>query len=156
MGRTAGHAARDSTWQRDVPANAARRAAFAPIRSLVGVLLGVGLFLLITPVITQAVVMLGWALTSSLTPFGDYYRSALRYERPIGMLRANLGLAALIPISAGLMLLIHRAAPTWPISVQAKIRWRYALACLAVASVVLGGVAAVALVAAPGAGLRVR
>lgn len=131
-----------------------RGKTFSPMQSLIGVVLGVGLFLLVTAVITQAVVMLGWALTSPQTRFADYYTSALRFERPVGMLGANLGLAVLIPISAGLMLLMHRVAPSWLISVQAKVRWRYAAVCLAIALIALGGVLSVSVLVGPGTGMR--
>jgi len=53
-----------------------REETFSPMRSLAGVLLGVGLFVLLTPVVTQAVVLLGWALHSPRARFADYYFSA--------------------------------------------------------------------------------
>lgn len=119
-------------------------------RSMAGALIGIGLFLLFVPVITQAVVLLGWAVSEAQVAFADYYSSALRFERPIGMLGANLGIATLIPISAGLMLVMHHARPAWLISVQARIRWRYAAACLVVAVLVLGGVVALSVATGPG------
>jgi len=58
-------------------------------------------------------------------------------EFPAGMLAQHLGLATLIPISFGLVVGLHKMQGRWLNSVQPGFRWRYGLACLIVAAVVL-------------------
>jgi len=113
-------------------------------RSVLGAVFGLSLFLLITTVISQALVTLFWATTSGSQPYRDYFSRAFAFELPLGMLSVNLGLAALIPISWGLMAAVHHMRPGWLSSVQPRIRWRYLFGCLAIAAVVLNGVALLA------------
>ena len=103
-------------------------------RSVLGVVFGLSLFLLITTVISQALVTLFWAMTSGNQPYRDYFSRAFAFELPLGMLSVNLGLAALIPISWGLMVAIHHMRPSWLSSVQPRIRWRYLFGCLGIAA----------------------
>jgi len=109
-------------------------------RSVLGVVFGLSLFLLMTTVVSQALVTLFWATTAGDQPYRDYFASAFAFELPIGMLAVNLGLATLIPIAWGLMAAVHHMRPQWLSSVQPRIRWRYLFACLAIAAVVLNGV----------------
>jgi len=109
-------------------------------RSLVGVVLGLSLFLLVTTVVSQALVMVFWATMAGDQPFQDFFTKAFAFELPIGMLAVNLGLAALIPLAWALMALIHQMRPRWLSSVQPRIRWRYLFGCLAIAAVALNGV----------------
>jgi uncharacterized protein len=109
-------------------------------RSVVGAVLGLSLFLLVTTVASQALVMVFWATTAGDQPYRDYSTKAFAFELPIGMLAVNLGLATLIPIAWALMALIHQMQPRWLSSVQPRIRWRYLFGCLAIAAVVLNGV----------------
>ena len=109
-------------------------------RSLLGVLAGLSLFVLLSQVISQLVVALGWALTAADQQYADYFRSAFAFERPIGMLGANLGIISLIGISLALLAVLHKVRPRWLFSVQPGIRWRYLLVCLVVALVSLNGV----------------
>ena len=62
--------------------------------------------------------------------YRTYYAQALAYERPVGLLASNLGIATLIPISLALVLVIHHARTHWLFSVRPGIRWRYLLVCL--------------------------
>jgi uncharacterized protein len=109
-------------------------------RPVIGVVLGLSLFVLVNLVVSQVVVMVFWATTAADQQFRDFSANAFAFQLPVGMLAANLGLAALIPISWALMALIHQMRPRWLSSVQPGIRWRYLLACLAIAAVVLNGV----------------
>jgi membrane protease YdiL (CAAX protease family) len=109
-------------------------------RSVVGVILGLSLFVLVTAVVRQAIVMVSWSTTAANQPYQGYYEKAFAFELPIGMLAVNLGLAMLIPIAWALMALIHQMRPRWLSSVRPGIRWRYLLGCLAIAAVVLNGV----------------
>ena len=117
-----------------------RTETFSVLRSLGGVVFGLALFLLITTLISQAVIALAWATTSGAETFRSYYVSAVAFEHPSGMLGANLGIAALIPITWMLMAVVHRVKPRWISSVQPRIRWRYLLLCLLIAVVALNGV----------------
>jgi membrane protease YdiL (CAAX protease family) len=109
-------------------------------RSAAGVILGLSLFLLVTTVVSQALVMVFWATTAGDQPYRDYFTKAFAFELPTGMLAVNLGLAALIPIAWALMAMIHQMRPRWLSSVQPRIRWRYMFGCLAIAAVALNGV----------------
>jgi membrane protease YdiL (CAAX protease family) len=108
-------------------------------RSVLGATFGLSLFLLLTTVISQAVVVLAWATTSARLDYKTYFSEASAFERPAGMLGANLGIASLIPISWALMWVVHQVRPRWLSSVQPRIRWRYLLGCAAVALVALNG-----------------
>ena len=70
-------------------------------RSVLGVVFGLSLFLLITTVMSQALVTLFWATTSANQSYRDYFSRAFAFELPLGMLSVNLGLAALIPVCVG-------------------------------------------------------
>lgn len=117
-----------------------RNQGFVWWRSLLGVGMGLSLFLLLTGVVSQAVVALFWATTARTVPYADYSRSAFAFEHPSGMLGANLGITALVPIAWAMMALVHRVRPRWLSSVAPGIRWRYLLTCLGVAVVALNGV----------------
>ena len=110
-------------------------------RSVLGVVFGLSLFLLLTAVVSQALVhRCSGRSTAGDTPTPDYFREAFAFERPAGMLATNLGIATLIPICWVLMAIVHQVRPRWLSSVQPRIRWRYLLGCLVVAVVALNGV----------------
>lgn len=119
-------------------------------KSVLGVAFGLSLFLLLTTVISQAVIGLTWTLTGGPAPYPEYYAAAFRFENPVGMAAVNLGIVVLIPISWLLMAVLHQVRPRWLWSVEAHFRWRYFWFCLAAAAVVLNGVVLLsALVDAP-------
>jgi uncharacterized protein len=109
-------------------------------RSVLGVIFGISLFVLVTTVVSQALVMLFWATTSGDQSIQEYFARAFGFEQPLGMLAVNLGLAALIPIAWALMAMVHQMRPRWLSSVQPRLRWRYLFGCLAIAAVALNGV----------------
>ncbi len=102
--------------------------------------MGISFFILLTSIVSQVVVFLSWSLFASGRDYRTYFEQAVAFERPNGMLAANLGLATLIPIACVLMMLLHRMQPSWLLSVQARVRWPYFLACLGVAVIALNGV----------------
>ena len=116
-----------------------RGSSFAAWRSLFGVVFGVSLFLLLSTLLTQVLVLLAWSLTAADEPYAAYVAAASRFERPLGMLATNLGIAVLLPISWALLAVLHRVQPRWLSSVQPRLRWRYLLACVGVALVALNG-----------------
>lgn len=109
-------------------------------RSLGGAALALSFFLLMNTLVSQITVALGWVTTGHGTPYRAYYQSAFSFQRASGMLGANLGIAVAIPIAWAVMGFVHRVRPRWLSSVQPRIRWRYLLLCLAVATVSLNGV----------------
>jgi uncharacterized protein len=117
-----------------------RGPTYAWWRSLLGVVFGLSLFLLLSTVVSQLVVVVGWALTAADRPYADYVRSALAFERPSGLLGTNLGILTLVPISFAMLAVLHHVRPRWLMSVQPGMRWRYLLVCLVIALVSLNGV----------------
>ncbi|HYP46815.1 MAG TPA: type II CAAX endopeptidase family protein [Propionibacteriaceae bacterium] len=108
-------------------------------RSLAGVGLALSFFLLVQTLVSQIVVALSWTVAGGGLSYASYYTSALRFERPSGMLAANLGIATAIPIAWVLMGFIHRVKPRWLSSVQPRVRWRYLLLCLVIGVLALNG-----------------
>lgn len=108
-------------------------------RSLLGVLMALSFFLLIQTLVSQVVVALAWTVGGRDLPYAEYYTSALSFQRPSGMLAANLGIATAIPIAWVLMGVIHRVKPRWLASVQPRMRWPYLLGCLVIGVLALNG-----------------
>jgi len=54
-----------------------------------------------------------------------------------GMLYLNLSLAALVPLTWGIVRVVHRMRPRWLMSVRPGARWRFFWACFALAPVAL-------------------
>lgn len=124
--------------------------------SLLGVVTGICLFALVTPVVNQGIVALGWALSGTPGTFATYAASAFSFAKPIGMLGANLGIATLIAISAALMIVVHRTRPRWLTSVAGRLRWTYLLVCLGIAFVSLNGVLLLSSLGGPAVGFTVQ
>ena len=112
-----------------------RTSQYAWWRSALGVLLGLSVFLLVTTLISQAVVFLAWATTAADESYSTYSTDARAFRRPAGMLALNLALAALIPMSWLLITMVHQVAPRWLSSVRPRLRWRFLAICLGVAVV---------------------
>ncbi|WP_375426158.1 lysostaphin resistance A-like protein [uncultured Friedmanniella sp.] len=111
------------------------------LRSGAGVVFGLVLFYLLSAsLVSQVVVALGYSVSGRRESWAEYYRQAFAFERPVGMLGVNLGLATLIPIAWAMLAVLHRVRPRWLSSVQPRLRWRYLLLCGPVAVVSLLGV----------------
>ena len=107
-------------------------------RGVFGVLLAFVGFALVVPLTSELVLRAGYALRGG----GDYatYRLLARtYAVPEGLLAGLLGLAVLTPVVWFLVRHVHGRAMRWTWSVQPGLRWRYLLAVLLVAFVVLNG-----------------
>ena len=76
-------------------------------------LFGLSLFLLMTTVVSQAVVDAVLGADRRGVPYASTSPQAFAFERPGGMLAANLGIATLIPICWVLMMVVHRVRPRW-------------------------------------------
>lgn len=109
-------------------------------RGLFGSVLGVLTFLALTPLVVQLVLVVGWGAAGRPGGFADFATAGRAFETPVGMVASHLGLAVLLPVSLALVLVVHRVHPRWLHSVQPGFRWRYGLAALLVALVVLNAV----------------
>lgn len=110
-----------------------------PVKPIMGVLLGILAFVIVVPVVSQLVLRLTW-LFRGRPPFEQYQAEAMAYELPEGLVASHLGLAMLIVISVLLVRYLHGRGWGWLVSVEPGFRWRYLLACLLVALVVLNAV----------------
>lgn len=105
-------------------------------RCLAGVLLGLVTILVVTPLVTQLVLFVGWNAIGRQGSFADFYAAGTAYEFPLGMFASHLGLAVLLPTALGLMVVVHQLSPRWLHSVQPGFRWRYGLGALLIGVVV--------------------
>ncbi len=117
-----------------------RGESFAPWRSMIGAFFGLVMFLLFTSVVSQAVVYLGYVVVQRDVTYQVFYADAFAFRNPLGMLATNLGIATLIPIAVGLIMVMHQVRPRWLFSVAGGIRWRSLIGCLVIAAVALNGV----------------
>ena len=108
--------------------------------AILGIVMALALYLLVVPMVSSTVLGVGYLLQRPGVSFADYQAAGRRLEHPTGMLASNLGLASLTLIAAFTLYAAHRVRPHWLSSVQPRLRWRYLLACAAIALVVLGGV----------------
>lgn len=125
-----------------------RTATFSPARSLIGALVALSAYLLVVPVVGQSLLILFWWLRGQ-PERASYLRSAAAYELPEGLVAGHIALAMLIPISLLVYRYAHAVAPRWLASVQPGVRWRYLVACLLVALVVLNVVMWLSLLGKP-------
>ncbi len=124
----------------EIPEGPDAPAWLRPVRGLFGALLGVVTFLVLTPLVIQLVLALGWALSGQPGSFAEYAAAGRAFQTPVGMVASHLGLAVLLPLSMALVLVVHHVHPRWLDSVQPGVRWRYLLGALLVAFVVLNAV----------------
>ncbi|MCB0913820.1 MAG: hypothetical protein KDB60_19615, partial [Propionibacteriaceae bacterium] len=79
-----------------------------------GAMLGVLTYVMLAPWVVTGVMALFWLAQGSpgdLLPWATARTST--FSEPSGMVATHLGLATLIPISMGLVLLLHRFHPHW-------------------------------------------
>lgn len=114
-----------------------------------GALLGLLLLMWIPPLISAAVVQISYWAQGSPGALAAYFDQATHFALPIGMAAAHLGMAAMILVSMGLVLFLHRHRPRWLHSVQPGFRWRYAAVAFAAAVVVIGGIWALTQIGQP-------
>ena len=97
----------------------------SPAVSALGVLLGIVSFMVATPLVSQGLALLYWVAGGRSGDFTDTYRMLVAYEVPFGLVVGHAGLALLIPISAGLVLFVHRVRPGYLSSVLGRLRPRW-------------------------------
>lgn len=91
--------------------------------SMLGVTLGLLSFMIVTPLVMQGLSAAYWVGIGSPGDFAVTYKALTNYEVPFGLVVGHLGLAMLIPISMGLVLLLHRVRPGVLSSVRGRLRW---------------------------------
>lgn len=106
-----------------------------PVKLVMG-LSGALLAFLLTGLLAQAILRVGWLLRG-LPDLKDYNSRALAYELPDGILASHLGIAGLLLFVLLIQRYWHGRKADWVISVQPGGRWRYLLICLVVAAAVL-------------------
>lgn len=122
----------------------------SPALALMGVGLGVLSFLVVAPLVMQLLAAGYWMAVGRPGTFAETYRVLTRYEVPFGLTVSHLGLATLLPLTFGLVLLLHRVRPAYASSVRPGLRWGYFWAALAAGFATLLGVLAVQNLTAPG------
>jgi CAAX protease family protein len=100
-------------------------------RPLVGILLLVVLMLLAVQVVLVVVFVIGLVVSGSDDVDGDLQRIIdTDHVTPAGLAYLNLSLAAAIPVTILLALVLHGLRPGWLASVTGRIRWKWLLVCL--------------------------
>jgi uncharacterized protein len=103
----------------------------------------VGLVVLVIGVFAASLVLLPLlAVTVALDhngSFPDAFKDAasLKHVTWQGMLYLNLSLAALVPLTWGIVRWVHRMRPRWLMSVRPGIRWGFFWVCFALAPVAM-------------------
>lgn len=105
--------------------HALRTTTANPFTSLLGVALGLLSFMVLTPVVMNALAGGYWWAIGSPGSFADTRQALTSYELPFGLVVSHLGLAMLIPISMALVLVVHRVRPGILSSVLVGLRWRW-------------------------------
>lgn len=125
----------------------------SPAVALVGVALGVLAFLVVAPLVMQALALTYWVAVGRPGAFVDTYRALIAYDLPFGLTVSHLGLATLIPITFALVLFLHRVRPAYASSVWPGLRWRFLGPALLLGFVTLLGLVALQNATAPGGGV---
>lgn len=109
-------------------------------RLLFGSALAVSLFILVVPLVAQAILGFSYLIRGRPGAWAQYYQRALGYEYPEGIVATHLSLALLGVIVVMLVRYLHSRPTALVWSVQPGIRWRYLLLCLGAAAIVLNAV----------------
>lgn len=118
-------------------------------RSVLGIVVALSLYFLLTSVVSQVLIMASWLITRPAEAYAVYFGRAQAFEVPGGMLAANLGIATLIPITFVVIMIVHRVRPRWLGSVRPGLRWKYLFICLGIAAVALAAVFALSTLVGP-------
>ncbi len=108
-----------------------------PFRLLFGAVLAVSGFVLVVPLLAQALLGLGWLMFGGGRSFAAYKDAASAYELPEGLAATHLALASLLLVAWLVFRYMHGREARWLVSVQPGWRGRYLVVCLGVAVVVL-------------------
>lgn len=100
---------------------------------LVAVVVAVGVFVVVTPMVNLLVQGIAWRFAGGGTSLSDFIAAGQRFETVWGLVGQHLGLAVLTLVLLGIIRFLHRRDPRWLWSVSPGLRWRYLLACLLLA-----------------------
>jgi membrane protease YdiL (CAAX protease family) len=120
-----------------------------PGRAVLGIVLALAGYTVVTAVVSSAVVGAGYLAQQPGVPLGDYRAAAASYQNPVGFLAQSLSIAAVIGVCWALMRWLHGLPLGWLSSVRPGLRWRYLGWCLLAAAVVVYGIVAVTAVVGP-------
>lgn len=116
-----------------------RHVGIEPWRTVFGIIAGFVFYLSVMSVLPTIVIAVAWMVSGQEAAYQDFFREAMAYLHPAGMVAMNLAIASLVPLSWLLVGGIHRIRPRWLASVGPRIRWGYLAVCLLLAVVVLNG-----------------
>lgn len=106
--------------------------------AMFGILTAMAGYIVVVQLVVEIVLRIGYILRQG-SDYDAYRATALQYQLPEGLLAGQLGLASLTLVALGIAYFFHGRRPRWMFSVQPGTRWRYLLATLLVALVVLNG-----------------
>jgi membrane protease YdiL (CAAX protease family) len=108
-------------------------------RPVVGVILLALGMIIVVPILTLPVLVVGVLIQGGKQDFLDAFLQAGTLEKltPAGLLYLNLTLAALVLWTWGLVRVLHNLRPRWLASVVPKLRWKFLFACLGLSVVAL-------------------
>lgn len=110
-----------------------------PVQLVVGTLTGVLGFLILPGLVAQAILALA-AVFRRPPVLREYFADALAYHYPEGVFAAHLGIIFAAVVSVVLLRYLHGTQIKWLASMQPGTRWRYLIACLLLAAVVVNAV----------------
>jgi len=99
-------------------------------------------YMFVVPLINAGVAYAGYLVEAPRGDWAAYSKLAQSYGTVWGVLGAHLALGSLTLVVWAYLRFMHRRKMAWMWSVSPGVRWRYALACLGVAVVVVGAVGA--------------
>ena len=109
-----------------------------PLMSLLAGVSAIALgFFIVYPLVQSAIVWIGWAARGKPGVYQDFSAAALAFQYPEGLLASFLALSLFIPLSMFMMRFTHQRRTVWLTSLQPGMRWRFMLAVVLVAVVVL-------------------
>ncbi len=109
-------------------------------RLIFGFALALSVFVLVVPLVSQAILGATYALRGRPGEFPDYYSQAMAYEYAEGVVASHLALGTLLVLALLAARYLHSRRTEWMWSVQPGMRWRYLFICLLVGAVVLNAV----------------
>ncbi|MEX0426502.1 lysostaphin resistance A-like protein [Nocardioides sp. DS6] len=107
------------------------------VRALLGVVGAFAAAFAIAPVLVQGLFLAGLVLSGSSAADAADELADTAHATPVTLACLNVTLACAIPIAILATLLVHGRRPGWILSVVARIRWRWLLACLGLSAVTL-------------------
>lgn len=101
-----------------------RTESFNPIVAIVGVLIGLGTYFTAAPMVLQLLTGACWVMDGQPGTYLEAQQAMTSYHHPCGVAATGLAIAILLPISWGLVRLLHRTPPRYLSSVRPGLRWR--------------------------------